>query len=149
MSDARVIVCEKTGRWASALRRVLRDPPPRVTETRSLAGCWRELEQTPTSLVALEFAPEDSETLLRRLLELRSRYRRARAIVLAERGSEPFEWVLREAGAAHVQFSPRSLDATARLIQRHTDSVPPADIDFREAIRRRLPFAAAARQDER
>jgi hypothetical protein len=148
MSDARVIVCEKTGRWAFALRRALRGPQPRVTETRSLAGCWRELDQAPASLVAVEFSPESSEAILRRLLDLRSRYRWARAIVLAERGLEPFEWILREAGAVHVQFSPRSMIATARLIQRFTHSVPSADIGLHEAVRRRLPFAATVRQEE-
>ena len=149
MSDARVIVCEKTGRWATALRRVLRGPRPCVTETRSLAGCWRELDQAPTSLVALEFAPEHRETILRRLLDLRSRYRWAQAIVLAERGFEPFQWALREAGAVDVLFSPRSLAATARLIQRHVHCVPPAEIDFREAVWCRLPFAAGVRQEGR
>ena len=148
MSDARVIVCEKTGRWATALRRAFRGLQLRVTETRSLTACWQELEQCPTSLVALEFVPDNREAILRRLLDLHSRYRWAQAIVLAERGSEPFEWILREAGAIHVLFSPRSLAATARLARRHAHSVPRADIDIREAVWRRLPFAVGARQDE-
>jgi DNA-binding response OmpR family regulator len=148
MPDARVIVCEKTGRWATALRRAFHGLQLRVVETRSLAECWRELEQSPASLVALEFVAGNRETLLRRLLDLRSRYRRAQAIVLAERGLEPLEWVLREAGAVDVVFSPRSLAPTARLAQRYVQSVPPADIDIREAVWRRLPFAVGARRDE-
>jgi hypothetical protein len=66
--------------------------------------------------------------------------------VVAQRGLEPFEWVLREAGAVHVQFSPRSLAATARLILRHIECAPPTELDFREAIWRRLPFDTGIRQ---
>jgi hypothetical protein len=149
MSDARVIVCEKTGRWAIALRRALNDPPEHISETRSFQACWLELEQHPASLVALEFFPDDLETLLRRMMGLQRRYRRARVVVLGERGSEHCEWVLREAGAVHVLFSPRSLVATARLVKRHIDSVPPAEFDIGEDVRRRLALARRARRDER
>ena len=51
---ARLIVCEPTGRWAVALRRELADAGVRVWETRTLAGCREELEQSPASFVVLQ-----------------------------------------------------------------------------------------------
>ena len=53
-SPARLIVCERTGRWAVALRRELADAGVRVWETRTLADCWNELAESPASFVVLE-----------------------------------------------------------------------------------------------
>ena len=47
-------MCERTGRWAVALRRELAATGVRVWETRTLAGCREELEQSPASFVTLE-----------------------------------------------------------------------------------------------
>jgi len=140
MQSARIIVCEKTGSWAAALRGVLSATQHCVRETRSLAECWRELEQSPASLVALELTSEDSEALVRRLLDLSRRFPRARAIVLGRRVLKPFESLFREAGAAHVLLSPRGVSGAARLIERHMAQVPREQLTFHQSIWNRLPW---------
>ena len=140
MQPARVIVCEKTGRWASALRRVLSRAGTRVWETRSLAECWEELARSPASLLALELTPHNDEALLRRLLDLTRRFPAARAIVLGERGLERYGWAVREAGAAHAVFATRHLPAAARLIERHLARAPQPPGTLRAAVWQRLPW---------
>ncbi|MBC8868552.1 MAG: hypothetical protein H8E44_04005 [Planctomycetes bacterium] len=140
MQSARILVCEKTGSWAAALRRVLSSTQHRVRETRSLAECWRELEQGPASLVALELTRENGEALVRRLLDLSRCFPRARAIVLGRRVLEPFEGLVREAGAAHVLLSPRGVSGAARLIERHMAQAPREQLTFRQSIWSRLPW---------
>ena len=48
-SAAKLIVCERTGRWAVALRRELAEAGVRVWETRTLADCRDELVENPAS----------------------------------------------------------------------------------------------------
>jgi transcriptional regulator with GAF, ATPase, and Fis domain len=55
---ARLIVCERTGRWAVALRRELAEAGVRVWETRTLADCWTELAESPASFLVLELGAD-------------------------------------------------------------------------------------------
>jgi hypothetical protein len=142
MSEPCLIVCEKTGRWATALRRVVRDLPLRIVETRGLVACSQELEQNPTSLIALEFVPERLESVLRWLLELREHFRYARAVVIVRQGAREYEWVLREAGAVHVLFPPHAWEPMARLAARHVRQAPVEDADIYQSIWRRLPLGS-------
>jgi len=86
VSGPRVLVCEKSGRWAVALRRALGEGGHRVVETRSFDQCWQALDESPASFVALEMTVDSAETVVRRLVDLRRRFRHARAAVLAARG---------------------------------------------------------------
>jgi DNA-binding response OmpR family regulator len=141
MQPARVIVCEKTGQWAVALRRLLSPAGHRVYETRSWAECWDELARSPASLLALELTPHNDEALLKRLFDLTRRFPQARAIVVGERGLERYEWAVREAGATHAVFAPRRLAAAARLIERHLALAPQPLLTLRETVWRRLPWS--------
>lgn len=141
MQPARVIVCEKTGQWAVALRRWLAPLGHRVYETRSWAACWDELARSPASLLALELLPQNDETLLKRLVELTRCFPQARALVVGERGLERYEWAVREAGATHVVFGPQRLSAAARLIARHLALAPQPQLTLRETVWRRLPWS--------
>jgi hypothetical protein len=141
---ARVVVCEKCGEWALAIRRLLEAAECSVVETRSLDECWQELAQSPASFVALELLPGNTEAVLRRLLDMARQFRHARVVVLAQRGLESYQWVLREAGAVHVAFSYGSLPTVARLVDRHMRDVSEPPISFRQAVWRRLPWAKAA-----
>jgi ActR/RegA family two-component response regulator len=143
MHIARIIVSEKTGYWTAVLRRAMSSTGYRIHETRSTAECWRELEQNPASLVALELTPDNCESVAGCLVELSSRFHQARAIVLGPRGMEPYEWMLREAGAAHVLFSPRYADGVARLIERHMAQAPQHQPTFHDSIRARLPWGGS------
>ena len=149
MQLARVIVCEKTGQWAVALRRLLSPAGHRVYETRSWAECWDELARSPASLLALELTPHNGEALLKRLVELAQRFPQARAIVVGERGLERYEWALREAGATHAVFaSQRLAAAAARLIERHLALAPQPRLTLRETIGRRLPWSGRRSQGD-
>ncbi len=80
---ARLIVCERTGRWAVALRRELAATGVRVWETRTLAGCREELEQSPASFVALEVAG-DLTGLLRFMVQQSRDFSAARLAAVAD-----------------------------------------------------------------
>lgn len=140
MQSARIIVCEKTGSWASALRRALSSNRNRVYETRSLAECGRELEQHPASVVALELTMENSEALVERLLDLSRRFPRARAIALGQHALKPLECLIREAGATHVLLSSRGVADAARLIERHMAEATSDQLPFRQSMWSRLPW---------
>jgi hypothetical protein len=143
MHIARIIVYEKTGNWTVFLRRAMSSAGNRIYETRSTAECWRELEQSPASLVALELTPDNCESVVNCLVDLSARFHLARAIVMGPRGMEPYEWILREAGAAHVLFSPRHSGSAARLIERHLAQAPQHQATFRDSIRDRLPWGGS------
>lgn len=153
MPLARLIVCEKTGRWAVGLRRefahvapacragvVPATLPPRVYETRSLADCFVELAASPASLLVLEATETNLENLARRVLEIGRRFPLAAAIVCGERAMSPYEWLLREAGAVHTIFSPRELTPAARLAMRHLANAPEPALSLRERVWNRLPW---------
>lgn len=140
MHIARIIVSEKSGRWTAVLRQATLSASDRILQTRSMAECWRELEQSPASLVALELTPGNGESVAAFLVELSLRFHQASAIVLGQRGMEPYEWTLREAGAAHVLFSPRHADGAVRLIERHLAQAPQYRPTLRDSIYAGLPW---------
>lgn len=143
--SARLVVCEKAGGWAFALRRCLaRDVQPaidpEVVETRSLSQCWQELLSNPSSAVLVEATPANLDQLPDWLLNLTRRFPAAMAIVVARRELKPYRLLLREAGATFVLFSPRQIQFAARLARRHLASIAPPKRSFRQQILDRLPW---------
>ena len=138
---ARIIVCEKTGKWAGALRRQLSPAGRCVCETRSWPECWDEVAHSPASFLALELTSSNAEPLLRRLVDLTRHFPQARAMVVGEPGRERYEWAVREAGAIHAVFAVAQLAAAVRLIERHLALVPQPQLTLRETIWRRLPWS--------
>ena len=136
---ARLLVCERTGRWAVTLRRELADVGVRVWETRTLDYCWRELAASPASFVIVELSG-DIGTLLRRLARLGCEYPAARAAVVADRRLAQYEWLLREAGAVHFLCSSRQVGPLAQLACRHLAQVPPPPQSLTERIWATLPW---------
>jgi len=118
-----VIVCERRGIWAAGLRSHL-PREIRVFETRTPADCRRELVVSPASLVAVELQPSNVAGTLNLLADVKGRFPLSRAVAMAERGWEPYEWLLREAGAIHFTTSPRQSAALARLAVRLAGRVP-------------------------
>jgi hypothetical protein len=149
MQLARVIVCEKTGAWAIALRRLLSGGGCRVYETRSWTECWGELERSPASVVVLELTTQNHERVLKRLLNMAHRFPQSRAMVCGARGLEGYEWALREAGAVQVVFAPRRLAGAARIIERHLMLAPQPELTLRESVWRRLPWSPERVNDGR
>jgi hypothetical protein len=145
MALARIVVCEKTGRWAVALRRELAAPPVRVYETRSLAECRSELEQSPASFMALEVSDANAVQLGEWIERANREFPLARFVVLGSREARPWEWQMREAGAIAAAFSSRQLGPIARLARRRLASVPEEELSFRDQVERRLPWANVGR----
>jgi hypothetical protein len=139
-SAARLIVCERTGRWAVALRRELADVGVRIWETRTLADCRDELLANPASFAVIELGPKVGG-LLRLLASQPRQFPAARLAVVANRSQATYEWLIREAGAVHFVCSPRQVAVLARLACRHLAEAPPPQQSFAERIWASLPWA--------
>ena len=131
---ARLITCERSGRWAAALRRELAGGAVRVYETRSLAECWEALAEPPAAFVVVELTAAGVEELLRRMVRLGRDFPRARVAVVADRPLAGYEWLLRSSGAVHFTCSPRQFGPMAQLACRHLAQVPPPQQSFTERI---------------
>ena len=138
-SSARLIVCERSGRWAVALRREVAEAGVRVWETRTLADCRNELRENAASFVVLELGGNVAGVL--RLLARQPReFPAARLAVVADRSAANYEWLMREAGAVHFLCSPRRVGLLARLACRHLAQVPPPSRTLTERIWSGLPW---------
>ena len=140
MQTARLIVSEKRGGWAAALRR---ETDCRVYETRSLAACWRELAHWPHSFLVLELTLDNAEELIRRLPDLGREFPGAVAVIVTERRVGALQWLLRESGAAHVAASPRCLRPVAQMARRHLATAPELDLPTTQRILASLPWPDA------
>jgi len=138
---ARLIVCERTGRWAIALRRELAEVGVRVWETRSVDDCWHELARSPASFVVLELRGK-IPALLQRIVRLSREFPLARVAVAAERSMADYQWIAREAGAVHFLSSPRRATMLAQMACRHLAQVPPPSQNLTERIWSSLPWGA-------
>lgn len=141
MPAARCILCERTGTWAVALRPWLQRTGHRVYETRSLDTCWDELVASPTSIVGVEVTADNLEQVVAWMCRLRTAFSTVRIIVLGGRGLECCQWLLREAGAAHVVFSPREVESVVGVVQRHLGTTSDNNASDRERVWQRLPWA--------
>jgi hypothetical protein len=144
MSKPTVIVCEKSGDWAAALARHLPNEIE-VRQTRGLGECATVLATAPASLLALKLTCENLPGVLVLLGNLGRKHPQAVAVVLAERGLEPCEWLLREAGAVHFTTSPREGDEVARLAVRHFSRAKGPRANFAARIWNELPWSDPTR----
>jgi hypothetical protein len=136
---ARLVVCERTGAWAVALRREL-PAGFRLWPTRSLAEAWDGLAVAPASFLVLELGRGQAEALVARLLRLEHDWPLARAGVVADRSLAGYEWLMRQAGAMHFTCSPRHLAGLADAARRHLAAVPQPDREPLAKIRSSLPW---------
>ena len=143
VAAARVIVCERSGRWAVALGRELADVGIRVYETRTLADCRQLLGEAPASFAVVELTAQGAEGLLGELAEQGREFPLARVAVVAERSLAGYQWLMREAGAVHFTCSPRRLGPLARLVCRHLAQVPAPPQSLTERIWTSLPWKEA------
>ena len=137
---ARLIVCEHSRGWAIRLRQVLQNRGIRVYETRSLTECWQEASRSPASMLVVELTNANPEPIIQFVDRIFRELPHARVVVLGQRGMESYEWILREAGVVHVQYSPRDMRSVARMAERHLVAAPPADMGTLEQIRAGLPW---------
>ena len=97
----RLIVCERTGEWSTALRVELAESGVRLWECRRLAEAWSALGESTGAFVIAEATRENLAELLERLSWLDRDFPLVRAAAVAERGLAQYEWPVREAGAVH------------------------------------------------
>jgi hypothetical protein len=136
---ARLIVCERSGRGAVAMRRELAEGGIRVWETRTLADCWSELAHSPASFLVLELGSNIAD-LLQRMARLPREFPSARLAAVADRSLARYEWLMREAGAVHFLCSVRQAGPLAQLACRHLAQVPPPPQSLTERIWASLPW---------
>lgn len=142
MNRTELIVCERTSRWASALRLALvaAGDPCRLRETRRLAELDAELAERPTSIAAIEVHCENLATVLDWLPKARQHFPRTRFVALADQ-SLAADWdfvadALTEAGIDALAASPRRLDAVLTLARLQAKS--PAIVDESEPLTTRV-----------
>lgn len=137
----RLIVCERKGRWATALRVVAGVTAAIILETRSLFDCGEELRAHPGSFVVAELSARNAPDVVDWLAQLDQLDPEARAAVVADRSLRSWEPVVREAGAVWFVTSPRDVGPLARMARRHLDAVPKAPREFVEEVWDWLPWA--------
>jgi ActR/RegA family two-component response regulator len=136
---ARLIVCERTGRWAMRLRRECGEGL-RMEETRSLADAWEALRAAPESFLVVELAATAAEGLIERLPALERHFPLARAAVVAGRRLAVYKLAAREAGAVDFVSSGRGLRLLADAVRRHLAAVPQSAGSLTEQVWAGLPW---------
>ncbi len=134
-----IIVCERSCRWAPAIRVALKRAEPslgrpvRLIEVRSVSQCGGWLEEFPQSIVACEIEEPRFADTLSALAGIGRRYAHARIVALApsdQAGSVCTDWqnAVREVGAVLVVSSPRVLKpllGIARRLGKSAQSLSP------------------------
>lgn len=137
---SQLIVCEKTGKWAAALRRELENPAPRrLFETRLLEHCEEQLVANPCSIVTIEQTWSNYESVFSLLQRMHQQVPAARAIVLDETRDSRLLRLNQIAGAIHVTQSRLHLRHAARLVMRHLSKYP-ATLSHYDELISRLPW---------
>jgi hypothetical protein len=148
------IVCEKSGRWAAALRIALGQEKalaraPRISEVRNLGELDAAISDQAAILGFIEVRPDNLAAVLELLTENPHPY--VRCITLLDdslAGCQLVADVLREAGAAQVIDSPRRIHAAlkfAELAAASSTKLPPGNNELESFTER--AWAALPWQD--
>jgi hypothetical protein len=136
---ARLVVCERDGSWAVALRRELAEAGLRVWETRTLAACQAMLAESPASFAVLELTPQIEE-ILDCIENWQAEFPQFRFAIAADRSLAHYRWLMQEAGAADFIYSLRNVGRLAQTACRHLAQVPPLLQSLTERIWANLPW---------
>jgi hypothetical protein len=109
-----------------------------------LIGCVEALAQTPASLVAVEVSAVNIEAVVDFVLQTRTRFPRCAIAALIATEAFSAVPVLREAGAIDAISSVLESPRLARLARRQFSLAPQADLDDRQFVAERMPWAAYA-----
>jgi hypothetical protein len=139
-SPARLIVCERRGRWAVLLRRKVAEAGVRVWEIPLLADCAAEIVESPASMVVIELTANNLGEILKTVRNWRRDYPQLRWVAVADRSLADREWLMREAGAVHFTCSPRQAASLAKLACRHLAQMPLPSQTLTERIWSSLPW---------
>ena len=136
----RLVVCERTGRWAVALRRELAGVGLRVWESRSMADSGTLLGESPASFVVLELSVSKIEETLDFIRNWQAEFPLFRFAMVADRDLATYKWFMHEAGAVDFICSVRRIGALAQTACRHLAQVPPLPQSLTERIWANLPW---------
>jgi DNA-binding NtrC family response regulator len=139
-----LILCEKTSRWAAALRAALRDLRPQSIETRSIAGCQAALDESPASIVAIEVTATNLDAAVEFVARCSLRTPRSAAVALMASQLSSAAALFREAGALDVATSMLDAPRLAKLVRRHFEQAPQPALSVRQLAAERLPWSAHA-----
>ena len=140
----RLLACERSGRWAMALRRELADTGIRVWETRTLDDCAAMLRLSPASFAVLELGRTNVEELLDSVVAWQEEFPLFRFAVAAEGELASYKWLMYEAGAALFICSVRKTAELAQTACRHLAQVPAVQQSLTERIWASLPWGREA-----
>jgi hypothetical protein len=151
MAMGRCLVFERSGLWATALRRVLPDKSPRLVEIRSWDQLIVELKESPASVIWMEALGIRPDEVMRRLAYLHDEAPFARVVMLADgelNGDElnEYEPIWRDLGVVEVARSRHDLEAASRIVQRHIPEMS-EDEPLRARLLRLLPWRERVRED--
>jgi hypothetical protein len=142
--SARLVICERTGRWAVALRRELAGAGLRIWETRSLTDCEEMLAESPASFVVLELSKQKNEEIFKYISNWERVFPLFRFAIVADRGLVSYRWLMQEAGATDFLTSIRKIGEIAQIACRHLAQVPPVPQNLTERIWANLPWSRVA-----
>ncbi len=137
---ARLIIAERSGCWAAAMRVELAATGVRLWEAGSRPRLTEVLAEAPASFLVVELTAKNASWLLDALTELPRCGPDARAAVVADRSLADWEWLMREAGAVHFLTSPRKLAPLVDLACRHLAAAPAPRQTLSERIWTSLPW---------
>jgi hypothetical protein len=142
MSACRLILLEKTGRWAAAVRLAHAGRLPPLVETRSWADCSAAVRDWPRSLVAVEVTPGNLGAAVDWIVSAARSFPACRLVCLTTPELSPAELLLREAGAIDVIRSVLETPRLARLARRHDVRAPRQAQSLEEFVAERMPWPA-------
>jgi len=135
-----LIICERHGYWAAAVRRYL-VADTRIVETRAYSQLASAEAEHPQAMVAIELNAENQQQLLDYIAEREVNCPEAPLVVLTWRGCESWEPLIREAGAVEVLYQLRSAPRLAELFARYQATLPVEETDLLADIWQRLPWS--------
>jgi hypothetical protein len=139
--SSRLVVCEKTGRWASQLRRLLLAEGRWLAETRSVEQWLAALAEHPASLSLVEVSPANFDQVHAALACLSQQFPIARVTIASDTLPDDAVWQLREAGAIHAVDALRRLDSIVGLWRRHAEQYPPLAATELDRVLAALPWS--------
>jgi len=143
MTAAKIIVCEKSPRFAVALRSSGGQTLPLI-EIRGLTQCEHALAEAPASLAAIEITAANLTSALPFISRIARHFPRARWVAMIRPELAQAASLLREAGALDVLSSTLEAPRLARLARRHLALIPAADESLAEWIGGQMPWSTLA-----
>jgi hypothetical protein len=139
--SARLIVCEKSGRWAAQLRRLLQGEGRWISETRSVLQWLDAVGEHPASLSLVEATDKNVEQVYRALTRVGVEFPFARTAIATDELPADAVWALREVGAIHAVDALRRLGSVALLWRRQAEKFPPRAATELDRVLAALPWA--------